>query len=300
MKKTNFILFSLILVFVVSMIFNGCTTDKNPVQPQQNEEALSLIIPEALPMEIPEGYFNNSADEKTGVKINKTLWNWTVHDSMMYICAKQWGLSDDRAEYMAGAAHMPDVYDNEGTIPLTQQWRHGWVQLINGVWIWGSADDCCDDNIRGEGYNDKSAFYYYDEGNRLWGDWYLGYASHYLQDVGNPWHTSANIVQQLSTHSGYETWVDNNWNEGHNFYEAVSEDWHYYAVSDPAASTRSLAIWSNSKNSVVYDSYVDSGNPTEAGEGNSTLVDETKLLIRDTGRYTKGLIKFTLDSKNVW
>ncbi|MCD4692114.1 MAG: hypothetical protein K8R79_04320, partial [Calditrichales bacterium] len=88
MKKTNFILFSLFLVFVVSMIFNGCATDKNPVQNQQNEETLPLIIPEALPMEMPEGYFNGSADEKTGVKINKTLWGWTVHDSMMYICAK--------------------------------------------------------------------------------------------------------------------------------------------------------------------------------------------------------------------
>ena len=54
----------------------------------------------------------------------------------------------------------------------------------------------------------------------MWGDWYLGYASHYLQDVGNLWHTSTNIVQQLSTHGGYETWVDNNWDEGHNLYEA--------------------------------------------------------------------------------
>jgi hypothetical protein len=269
------------------IIVFGCSKH-NPAAPAhtgaaQQEAAVLYAQPEAVAMKPP------------AVK-----WGWTAHDKTTYICAKQWGLSDYRANYMSGASHMPDVYDNEGTVPGTQNWRHGWVQLVNGVWIWGNADYHCNANIRGSGLNGKSAFYYYGAGNRDWGDWYLGYASHYLEDCGNPWHTSANIVQQLSTHGGYETWVENNWTSGHNLSAAVGNDYYYYAVSDPAAGTRSLAIYSNSKNRTLYEAYVASGNPTGSGTGNSTLVSETRILLRDTGRYVKGLIKYTLDAKSAW
>ena len=265
----------------------GCS-QHNPAAPvlsetAQPEASAILTPPEAIPMKPPAG-----------------KWGWTVHDKTTYICAKQWGLSDYRANYMSGASHMPDVYDNEGTVPGTQNWRHGWVQLVNGVWIWGSADGCCNDNIRGSGYNGKSSFYYYGAGNRDWGDWYLGYAAHYLEDCGNPWHTSANIVQQLSTHGPYEAWVDNNWASGWNFSASVSGDYNYYAVTDPAAATRALAKWSNSRNTTLYNAFVTSGKPTAAGTGNATLVSETRNLVRETGRYAKGLIKYTLDAKGAW
>ena len=212
---------------------------------------------------------------------------------------KQWGLSDARANYMSPAAHMPDVYDNEGEIPLTQNWRHGYV-FAGGVHIWGNADDCCHENIQGQGFNDKSAFYYYENGNRWWGDWWLGYASHYLQDVGNPWHTSVDIVQQLVTHKGYEQWVDANWSSGHNFQDVVNSDIYYYYISNPGATVRSLAQWSNSNNTYMLSAYINSGYPTGSGGGNSNLIYGTEYLLKVQARYTKGLIKYTLDAKNAW
>jgi len=272
----------------------SCSKDEDIVKEteQANETELSVIeeLPEAIAIENVQDYKLNFSNEK---------WGWTVHDKTMYIAAKQWGISDSRANMMSGAAHMPDVYDNEGTIPGTQNWRHGYVYTY-GYHIWGNADACCKGNISGSGLNGKSSFYYYENGNQSWGDWYLGYASHYLQDVGNPWHTSANIVQQLDTHGPYETWVENNWTSGHKFQDVVNNDWYYYSVSDPAATVRSLSYWSYGKNSTMYNAYLNSGKPTAAGTGNSTLISETKELLKVSGRYTKGLIKYTLDAKNAW
>jgi hypothetical protein len=285
MKRATLVT-SLMLAVSLCILIIGCSKS-NPAAPEVSSTGQSQAYTYEQPQIVP-------MDPRT------EKWGWTAHDKTTYICAKQWGLSDTRANYMSGASHLPDVYDNEGTVPGTQNWRHGWVQLVNGVWVWGSADAWCNANIRGSGYNSKSAYYYYGVGNRNQGDWYLGYASHYLEDVGNPWHTSANIVQQLATHGSYETWVENNWTSGWNLSASVANDYSYYAVSDPAASTRNLAIYSNSRNTTIYNAYVNSGKPTGAGTGNSTLVSETRTRIRDTGRYVKGLIKFTLDAKGAW
>jgi len=258
---------------------------------KQDQEPCTLIT--------KKGNIQVSLPDSIKIKVN-TRWGWTVHDNMTYYCAKQWGLSDDRAQTMLNASHMPDIYDVEGQIPGTQNWLHGWVQIINGVWVWGSADNACNNNIQGIGWNGKCSFYYYKIGNISQGDWYLGYAAHYMEDCGNPWHTSANIVQQLSTHSDYETWVDNNWTNGFNFSLSISSDYYYYSVTNPKDAVKALAIYSNSQNSIIYKAFLDSGSPTKADIGNTVLVSETRQLLINTSRYVKGLMKFTLDAKNAW
>jgi len=283
--KKSVLLSIMLLAVILCVIVIGCSKH-NPAAPVATDTVQ------------PEAFVAFTQPEAVAIKPSAAKWGWTAHDKTTFICAKQWGLSDYRANYMSGASHMPDVYDNEGTVPGTQQWRHGYVYAA-GVHIWGSADAYCNNNIRGSGLNGKSAFYYYGAGNRDWGDWYLGYGSHYMEDCGNPWHTSANIVQQLATHGPFETWVENNWTSGWNLSAAVGNDYYYYTVSDPAG-TRNLAYWSYSRYSTVYNAYVASGKPTGAGTGNSTLVNETKTLIKETGRYVKGLIKFTLDAKGAW
>jgi hypothetical protein len=288
--------FTLVAATLFLTTFIGCEKedllvpeklDSNKVE---NANAIGFELPDAIQM--PEKF--EIIFPETGSK-----WTRTPHQKTMWVAAKQWGLSDTRADAMAGAAHMPDIYDDDGHLPGTQQWRHGYVYLY-GIYIkFGIADAMCANNINGSGYNGKSAFYYYPS-NKPLGDWYLGYASHYLQDVANPWHTSANIYQQISTHSGYETWVANNWTKGHKFQDVISADYSYYAVTDPAASTRNLALWSNNKNTIVYKAYVASDKPTGSGTGNTTLINETKELLKASCRYTKGLIKYTLDAKKAW
>ena len=50
-------------------------------------------------------------------------------------------------------------------------------------------------------------------GNNYEGYKYLGYASHYLEDVGTPVHTDMDVINQLSFHLGYEEWIDLHWTE---------------------------------------------------------------------------------------
>lgn len=227
-------------------------------------------------------------------------WGYTPHYMTMYIAAKKCGLSDSRAAQMASSANLPDTYDGSHAIPGTQQWRHGYVYLVSGVYSgFGIAPSMCANNINGNGYSGRSAFYYYLTGNKSSGDWYLGYASHYLQDLGNPWHTASNLYQQL-THNSYETWVANNWSAGHKFQDAVNADNSYYTVSNPATSAVNLARYSNGRNSTISKAYNDSNKPTAAGTGNSTLVSETRTLLIYTARYNKGLIRYTLNACDAW
>ena len=50
-------------------------------------------------------------------------------------------------------------------------------------------------------------------GNNYEGYKYLGYASHYIEDVATPVHTDMDVINQLSFHLGYEDWINLHWNE---------------------------------------------------------------------------------------
>ncbi|MGI6479525.1 MAG: hypothetical protein ACOX0M_08820 [Salinivirgaceae bacterium] len=289
MKRNLFILAIVSLAFVI-----GCQKEDFKEESQAvvngNEEVIPFELPE--PIEFPE-FVECKLPEST------EKWGGTPHSKLMFIAAKYWKLSDSRANRMAAGAPMPDQHDNEGTIPGTQQWRHGYIYLYGYYTGIGVADAMCANNINGSGYNKRSAFYYYPS-NKWMGDWYLGYAAHYLQDVANPWHTSANIYQQLATHNGYENWVSANWDSGHNFESVVNADKYYYSVTNPAAAVRYLALWSNYRNTTIYDAYVASGKPTGLNGGNDALIEGTKELLIAACRYSKGLIKHTLDAENAW
>ena len=53
----------------------------------------------------------------------------------------------------------------------------------------------------------------FDSGNNYEGYKYLGYATHYLEDIGTPVHTDMDIINQMKFHLGYEEWVNLHWNE---------------------------------------------------------------------------------------
>ena len=286
MKNQKKIIGLLSIVLLSGAIIISCTKDEEVVPDNSQNQVEEVIMEVELPEVIA---INNIPDYKLSQSGAK-WWGWN-HSDMAEIAAYHMGLSETRAVRMHNAADDPDQVDGEGTIPLTQQWKHGYV-FAYGYYVWGSADDNCEDNINRAIYN----FTY----SEYWGDYRIGYASHYLQDVANPWHTSANIVQQLSTHKGYEEWISNNWENGHKFKDYLDGDYYYYSISDPAATTRTLAKYSYNKYSTMYDAYIDSDSPVEPNTGNATLVSQTKEVLKAAGRYTKGLIKYTLDEANAW
>jgi len=182
-----------------------------------------------------------------------------------------------------------------------------------GNWCWGDADDDLHDNIdqysgeieSPEGYCGRSAKYYYELGDQYMGDWYLGYALHYIEDVGLVLHTTGEQpLDMLQHHFDFEAWVHNNLTSGHNFLDSIANDWYYYPVTDLKQAVYDAAYgccyWTSTLGKEVWDAYKASGYPTATGAGSPELVKWTARMLKRTARYAKGVIKYALDKYNQW
>jgi hypothetical protein len=219
--------------------------------------------------------------------------------------------------YVIGsAADDPDVYESGIDSGFNQQWSHAYLYSPLGLWMWGDANENFDDCISGrlagqaegpECMDGKSAAYYYASGNQMMGDTYLGYATHYLEDVTQVLHASDPTLafDMLTKHSAFEDWVKNNWTIGHGFQATVAADNYYYAITDLQQAVRNAAWASSHWNSSspgrkAWNAYRSSGYPTGSGTGNSELVSSTKQMLIRASRYAAGAIKYTLDTYGQW
>jgi hypothetical protein len=240
-------------------------------------------------------------------------WSQLTHKKVVAVAAAKMSLSPARASNMTAASEMPDVYQSGLENGFNQQWSHAFMLTSGGYWYWGDADDDFHDNINQstgeiespEGYNKKSAKYYYQAGNQYQGDWYLGYACHYIEDVCLVLHTTVPLGAMATKHFAFESWVENNLTAGHRLLDAVTADNYYYVVNDLKTAVNQAAYYTSGYYSGAYgkkawDAYVASGYPTAAGTGNAALVANTKGMLVDAGRYVKGTIKYTLDKYGQW
>ncbi|MFA8299837.1 MAG: hypothetical protein ACEPOV_06730 [Hyphomicrobiales bacterium] len=242
-------------------------------------------------------------------------WSEPQHNQYVYICAKKLGLSEKRAKLMGEASEMPDVTQVGLANGFNQQWSHAYMYSILGSWIWGDADEDFRDNIDGppagekhEGYNDKSAKDYYTNGNQELGDWYLGYACHYIADASLVLHSTFIFpkVTMATYHFRYEKWVEDNWNKGHRFVDAVNsvDPSEFYTVTDPVAALVQTAENSNfylsNFSDKAWDAYGESGYPKGVGTGNANTVLYTKKMISECTKWVGGSIKYGLDKYNQW
>lgn len=295
MKNVNFR--SLLLITLLFVFMGSCSID----QEVENGNVLNHeLIPRAVEME--RDYIHAPG-----------RWTVDTHNNITDVCAWQWGLSTGRRNNMKSSSEMPDTYQSGIDNGFNQQWSHAYIYHSWGFWVWGDADDDFHDNIDGdsgesespEGLNGKWAGYYYDLNNQYSGDWYLGYACHYIEDISLILHNTIPDVDMLFYHFDFEQWVQNNLTVGHKFLDAIKNDWNYYPVTDLKAAIRCAAwntSWGNSNGigKKVWQNYESSGFPTGTGTGNSTLVYYTKIMIREAGRFTKGAVKYTLDKYGQW
>ncbi|NOU19153.1 MAG: hypothetical protein HOO91_16470 [Bacteroidales bacterium] len=277
--------------FILLTISLGFISCKKDLSVQEKVQTDKVVSPTAILVPV----------QKVDMSATMSKFGQLVHQYTMYIAATKMGVASDRAMRMQLNANRPDEVDPN--TPGLQQWRHGYVYGCSSPYpyVWGNADWWCNNVIKGTTVYDtdkRSCFYYYPS-DKVNGDKALGYSTHYLNDVSNPWHTSACVVTQIN-HGNYETWLECNWKAGHYFTNDVSNDNYYYAVTDPAASTRNLAWYSRSNAAALDAAYIASGRPTTAGTGNATLLSMTRTQLIEGNRYMRGLVKYTLDAKSAW
>lgn len=309
----------------LSVIFVSCEKEEQP-QVQTEEKFVQEDDPadpetEFAGIVTPENEliaFSSKMYKELYATDDKQLkYGWVAHKNFTYVCAKKLGLSEERAIIMRDASVMPDVYQVGIENGFNQQWSHAFILTKTwwgAQWLWGDADDDFHDNLDGdsgesespEGYNGKWAGYYYAQGNRELGDWYVGYACHFMEDVGIVLHTTFPDFNLAVHHGDFEDWIDANWNSGHNFSEVVEsvEASEYYSFSDPKRAINQAAKASNwyysAHGKKAWEAYANSGYPIASGSANNTCVYYTRLMLEETTKWTGAAIKYAMDKYNQW
>jgi hypothetical protein len=148
----------------------------------------------------------------------------------------------------------------------------------------------------------------------------LGYATHFMQDLGEPYHTPqvqiiplqyiddptyykqdtlyGVIINYQTLHNAYETFFHNYWSatlpQGGSFGSLAEGVTDYQTISDPKAAAETLASesWSMNPSLVYYCYYYWLGTRTFDFQNNNVIVQKTKLQVIQTQRYTRGLVHY--------
>ncbi|MBF0362485.1 MAG: hypothetical protein HQK49_15815 [Oligoflexia bacterium] len=259
----------------------------------------------------------NFTTTTTTTTINKYKEDDTNHDHQIFtkLAAKFWGLSDERIKNIALGAKMPDITQSGFSGNFNQQWSHGLLYGKNQKRMWGDADQDFEGNLMGnlsgnnEGWNHSSADIFYSKNDQKNGDWYIGYASHYIVDVTTPVHSTNPLLNRLDVlthHFDFELWIANNLEGGHRLLDAAINDKEYYTITDPRKNLQDVAwkacYWNieNGYGKILWDLYKKDGYPTKENSGSPELVDNAKIMIVEAVRWARGTIKWGLDQYNQW
>ncbi|MBF0361371.1 MAG: hypothetical protein HQK49_10180 [Oligoflexia bacterium] len=256
-----------------------------------------------------------------------------THQKITTIAATALGLSIERVKNIAAASGMPDK--NQGGISggFNQQWSHGLLFNNKKEIKWGDANTDYHDNLLGLKNNDRyddnpldeidettssvkleswengSADKFYLQNDQQKGDWYLGYASHYIVDLTTPIHTTVpgfSHLEILSKHFNFELWIANNFDKGHNLATVAINDNKIYSITNPREDAKKAAWNACYWNDVdgygqrLWDLYKQEGYPTEENSGNAELVEAAKIMILEAVRWSKSTIKWGLDNYQQW
>jgi len=210
------------------------------------------------------------------------LWGYGTHEDMSYTAG-------DNLNYVTGAhmdtlksyATWADDHRKEPT-ELVPWWglnRHSWV--IGDVPVPG-YDNYGPDSL--ELYLNKARAQF-EQGNVEEAYIYIGKALHYIEDLGNPFHTSS--VYGQAHHTEYESWVSSHWSE---LKSAMYVD-EYYIITDPSEDAKNLAAFSHQYLQQICDIMNTLGWKNNQ-QLNEQLKSITRTLISETIKYTMGMIVY--------
>lgn len=131
----------------------------------------------------------------------------------------------------------------------------------------------------------------------------LGYASHFLTDVGNPLHTGMCVQQffdymsvgrdiEKSVHGKYERYVSNNWKAGHKFIDYLDTDTSL-GNRNWAEGCKELGRTSNDYYSETIYTHVHDSTMEELN-ANTNLKSCTINRVKLTAKYTNGLVMYVM------
>jgi len=244
--------------------------------------------------EILENYLN----ETIGGGNTMLWWGNPCHQDIIEISCLKWGVSSTYATYAHNAADDPDSWPMIWP-PTGYEWLNNFIQQVchsydhyyNPELGTGLAPAQCANYA-------NSAKSYYDQSSMYNAYTYMGYSSHFLTDVGNPLHTGMEIEQALNrwVHDDYENYVGTNWEagsgQGYNFKSVINNNWYYYAMSNPATSTRSLASYAkNYDDTLFYLVY----NHRYTFRTDPSVRSITQSCLLDTAKHSLGLVKYVRD-----
>ncbi|MBF0300455.1 MAG: hypothetical protein HQK51_17185 [Oligoflexia bacterium] len=271
---------------------------------------------------------STAASTATVNKYKENAFNFD-HQAITKVACEFWSLSEERTKNIMLGSRMPDIYQRGLSHLFNQQWSHGLLYGKNRTWRWGDANEDFHDNLLGtkgidqnrnsspedetenlfhEGWNNGSADQFYLKDDQTTGDWYLGYASHFIEDVTIPPHTTSPFPGRLDIlyhHASFEVWLTNNLEKGHRLIDAAALDNEYYIVTDPSEDLKRAAwnscYWNEEGyGKEVWDNYVSDGYPTKENSGSPELVKNAKNMITEAVRWSRGTIKWGLDQYNQW
>lgn len=263
---------------------------KAEVNLTQEEEAMLDRVAQAV-----NEYFKAKYGGDVGI-----LWNVDTHQSIIYISCKKWGESD---YYCGVAKNHADDPDNWTQVPPPSGYPEGlWdfiMQVIHSWTHYYNPSYCLPNGICiPTGSAPSETKYYADIAKNKYLSGYkysafqnLGYASHFLTDVGNPLHTGAELRQATFkwVHYAYENYVTNNWNSGYNFKSVVENNRYYYPISDPEQAAKNLASYSHQYVETLF--WTIFLNP-DTWQSSSTVKQITENCLFETAKYTLGLVKY--------
>jgi len=228
------------------------------------------------------------------------LWNVDTHQSIAFISCKKWGESDYYCGISRDHADDPDYWTQIPPPPGYPDWFwkfimqvvHSWTHYYNPDLATGSAPSECK-------YYANVAKSKYSSGDKYSAFQNLGYASHFINDVGNPLHTGAELRQIVLSalrfgdlkyiHFAYEGYVSSNWNSGYSFKSIVESNWYYYPIIDPEKATKDLATYAHQyADTIVWTIFT---NP-DTWQNDQNLRKITENCLLETAKYSLGLVKY--------
>ena len=206
------------------------------------------------------------------------LWMNTAHQTIAEKAGEAMNMGQPYLSIFKQYSVAPDTED--------QGWDRFYKHVYDPYYDWGGAPDACKEKV------DSAIYYAVWAGGLEMAYKELGRASHYLMDVGNPYHSNLWPPGKVR-HDFYENLVEgnfNNWNLDDIAYNAPK-----IAISDPKQAVKDLASYSKQYRDdldalIELDPYTNT--PYIPPENMDQVKQITQDLVRKTSGYVKGLIEY--------